>query len=526
MFKQWNKIILFFIFLALVHLVLETTPSISSKYQTLLLLFDGLITLVFVVDFYFKLRKILIEYSKSKKIAVFFRFELLIDFLSIIPFFISLLFQGFKFITVLRLLRMLRILKLLNVAKSHSLIINAVKNKRHELYISMQVVIIITIILSAILYFVENPSQPDKFSSITDAFLWSISKFIGEIGGYGDFAPITVSGKILATFVGILGIAIFAVPAGIISSGFVEEIEQVKTNDELDEIYTTLTKAFQFDILAGKRAKESVGLLHVRRRFISLVDASVKLNKREALFFDVCALNRNLKLNKRLKPSGDEEILIEYFENNSLYGTFVNRNSSITIISPHSNDGFNHGHYTYCLAEYLQANYISIEKYGMYSFFEENNINFSLNDFYLKNSDDIENEVFNSFISDVKQTVKQGGFVFNIGSSMGKSPSFHLLSGSIKGEVGINKNGTFMNVKAAEEILANLSSTSNAVGLEVTTHSHYGNSENNHIDKFMSSNLNANSMSIKVNIELMKGSPEKYYESIGVLGNAIKNACL
>jgi len=92
--------------------------------------------------------------------------------------------------------------------------------------------------------------------------------------------------------------------------------------------------------------------------------------------------------------------------------------------------------------------------------------------------------------------------------------------------MGINKNGTFMNVKAAEEILANLSSNSNAVGLEVTTHSHYGNSEYNHIDKFMSSNLNANSMSIKVNIELMKGSPEKYYESIGVLGNAIKHACL
>lgn len=232
MFKQWNKIILFFIFLALVHLVLETTPSISSKYQKLLLLFDGLITLVFVVDFYFKLRKILIEYSKSKKISVFFSLELLIDFLSIIPFFISLLFQGFKFITVLRLLRMLRILKLLNVAKSHSLIINAVKNKRHELYISMQVVLIITIILSAILYFVENPSQPENFSSITDAFLWSISKFIGEIGGYGDFAPITFLGKILATFVGILGIAIFAVPAGIISSGFVEEIEQIKKSEQ------------------------------------------------------------------------------------------------------------------------------------------------------------------------------------------------------------------------------------------------------------------------------------------------------
>lgn len=526
MSKKWNSLVLSAVILALLLLICETTPFVYSNYHQILVFLDGIITLIFCIDFYFKLKIAFVGYKSNSKISNFVNFELAIDFLSILPFFIAFFTPSLKILTVLRLLRLLRIFKLMNLVKSNSLIINAIKNKRYELYISMQVVLIITFFLSAILYFVENSSQPENFSSITDAFFWSISKFIGEIGGFGDFAPITVLGKILATFVGILGIAIFAVPAGIIASGFVEEIEQVKTNDELDEIYTTLTKAFQFDILAGKRAKESVGLLPVRRRFISLVDASVKLNKREALFFDVCALNRNLKLNKRLKPSGDEEILIEYFENNSQYGTFVNRNSNITIISPHSNDGFNHGHYTYCLAEFLQANYISIEKYGMYSFLEENNINFSLNDFYLMNSDEIENEVFKSFISDVKQTVNQGSYVFNIGSSMGKSPSFHLLSGSFKGEMGINKDGTFMNVNAAEELLANLSSTSKAVGLEVTTHSHYGNSEKNHIDKFISSNLNANSMSIKVNIELMKGSPEKYYESIGLLGNAIKNACL
>ena len=77
----------------------------------------------------------------------------------------------------------------------------------------------------------------------------------------------------------------------------------------------------------------------------------------------------------------------------------------------------------------------------------------------------LDSEVFKSFISDVKQTVNQGSYVFNIGSSMGKSPSFHLLSGSFKGDMGINKNGTFVNVKAAEEILSNLSSTSNVLGL-------------------------------------------------------------
>jgi len=522
MSKQWNKIIVIFVILALIQLILETTPHISANYRNYLIVFDGFITLVFMIDFYLKIRIKMIDYQKEKKISAFFNLELLIDFLSIIPFFISLFFSGLKIIAVLRLLRMLRILKLMNLVKSHSLIINAMKNKKNELYISMQVVFIITVILSSILYFVENPSQPENFSSITDAFLWSISKFIGEIGGYGDFAPITFSGKILATFVGILGIAIFAVPAGIIASGFVEEIELVKKNEELEALYTTLSNAFYFDILAGQRAKEELGLPNARRRFISLVDASIQLKTSQANLFDVCALQRNIKLSKRLKPSGDEEILLEFFENNTTYGTFVNRNSNITIISPHSNDGFNHGHYSYCLAELLQANYMSVEKYGIYSFTEENNINFNFNDAYLISEDLIENEVIKSFINDLKALVKPNSFVFNIGSSMGNSPSFHLLTGGKLGELGVCKAGTFIEEDKAEKIISRLNETGTEDLLTTTTHTHYGTNAENHFDWYVRNGFHANAMSIKVNVEIMKGSHEKYYKTIGLLGESIK----
>lgn len=204
---NWNKLVITFVFLALLHLVLDSTPSISENYGALLLIFDGIITMVFITDFVFKLNNARDRYDESHKLREYVNFEMIIDLLSILPFFMALTFSGLEYLGVLRLFRLLRVFKLFNLVKSHSLIINAMRNKKYELYISMQVVIIITVILSAVLYFVENPSQPENFSSITDAFLWSISKFIGEIGGYGDFAPITVMGKILATFVGILGIA-------------------------------------------------------------------------------------------------------------------------------------------------------------------------------------------------------------------------------------------------------------------------------------------------------------------------------
>ncbi len=521
--KRWDQFVLIVVVCSLIHLILDTTPGFSATNQFLLLVVDGIITIIFLVDLFLKIKELI--RNKQNNPFTFLRIDLIIDILSILPFFIALIVPGLKYIAIIRLLRLMRFFRLLNNMKSNTLIINAIKNKRYELYISMQLVIVITIILSAILYFVENPSQPENFSSITDAFLWSISKFIGEIGGYGDFAPITILGKILATFVGILGIALFAVPAGIIASGFVEEIESTRKTNELNETYKTLSKAFHFDILAGQRAKSKIGLGKTRRRFISLVDAVVKLNKSESHIFEVAGLNKQLKLSKRLKPSGDEEILIEYFDNNSIYGTFVNRNSNITIVSPHSNDGFNLGHYSYCLAEFLNANYLSVEKFGINSFLEETNINFNENNYYIEDFDFIDNDVFKEFIQDLMVTVQKHSFVFNIGSSMGNSPSFHILTGSKKEDPGINPHGTITDIKTAQKIYNDMEVTANKVGLTTTTNSHYTNDVTNHLDWYISNKLEANAMSIKVNVELIKGGHEKYYESIGILGNSIKENC-
>jgi voltage-gated potassium channel len=519
---QWDKFVFFIVIISLIHLILETTPGFLEKNHFFLFLLDGIITTVFIIDLFVKLNRNIL--SKEFNFSTELWFELLIDLISILPFFITIIFPGLKFIAIIRLLRLVRVFKLMSHLKSNVLILNAVKNKKNELYISVQVVLIITVILSAILYFVENPSQPQNFSSITDSFLWSISKFIGEIGGYGDFAPITIAGKILATFVGILGIAIFAVPAGIIASGFVEEIELVKRNKELDDVYNTLSKAFQFDILSGQRSKSEIGLEHARRRFISIVDAVVKLNKAEGDIFEVCGLNKNLKLSKRLKKSGDEEVLIEYYENNSIYGTYINRNSKITIVSPHSNDSFNLGHYSYCLAEILNANYISVEKYGIYSFLEETNINFNENDNYLKNIEAVNNDVIKQFIKDASDLISKDSYVFNIGSSMGDSPSYHILTGGKKGDIGIIHKGTFSKTDCAEKMHNQLIEKSSVSELDVTTHTHYSTNNSNHLDWFIALKLKANAMSIKVNVELMKGSNEKYYESIGILSDSIKES--
>jgi voltage-gated potassium channel len=181
---------------------------------------------------------------------------MVIDLISIIPFYLSLFTPtGYGFIRIVRILRLFRLMKFGRYMKSQNLVVNAIRNKGKELILSMQVVVFLTVILSAILYHIENSVQPANFGDIIDAFVWSLSKFIGGVGGYGDFEPITFWGQVMATIVGLLGIALFAVPAGIIGAGFVEEIEAIKSDENLVVKNKLLMSVFDFEHMA--RAKKS-----------------------------------------------------------------------------------------------------------------------------------------------------------------------------------------------------------------------------------------------------------------------------
>lgn len=93
---------------------------------------------------------------------------------------------------------------------------------------SVFVVIILMIIAAVLMYNVENAAQPEVFSNAFTSLWWAVATFTTV--GYGDIYPITVLGKILSGVIALLGIGLVAVPTGIISSGFMEQIEEEKNN--------------------------------------------------------------------------------------------------------------------------------------------------------------------------------------------------------------------------------------------------------------------------------------------------------
>ena len=80
------------------------------------------------------------------------------------------------------------------------------------------------VMASSLMFFAENNAQPDKFSSIPEPMWWSIITLTTV--GYGDVAPVTIIGRIIAGLIAILGIGMFALPAGILGTGFLEELQQ------------------------------------------------------------------------------------------------------------------------------------------------------------------------------------------------------------------------------------------------------------------------------------------------------------
>ena len=100
------------------------------------------------------------------------------------------------------------------------------RKKRSELLLTLFVVIILLIVAASLMYEVENKAQPELFGSIPQAMWWAVITLTTV--GYGDVYPLTPLGKLMNAAIALLGIGLFALPAGIISSGMVEELRRKK----------------------------------------------------------------------------------------------------------------------------------------------------------------------------------------------------------------------------------------------------------------------------------------------------------
>lgn len=205
--------------------MLESVHSIAVEYADLLRGFEILSVVVFTIEYILRIWSCPVDKRYSGgiggRIKYAISFMALVDLVAILPFYLPFLIQlDLRFVRVLRLLRLFRLAKLSRYTSALAQLGQVFRSRREHLVITFAGIIIILVFASGLMFYVENQAQPDHFSSIPETMWWAVCTMTTV--GYGDVYPVTALGKILAGVVSILGLCLFAVPAGIISSGFIE----------------------------------------------------------------------------------------------------------------------------------------------------------------------------------------------------------------------------------------------------------------------------------------------------------------
>jgi voltage-gated potassium channel len=209
--KIFDLVLLSVILGSVVLVMLESVHAVNDKYNHILKVLEWVITIIFTLEY---LLRILIV---KKPFRYIFSFYGIIDFLSVIPTYLSLLVvgsQSLMVIRVLRLLRVFRILKLTRYTSAGRFLAKSMWASREKITIFIFFVLTIVVIMGTIMYLVEG--EANGFTSIPLSIYWAIVTLTTV--GYGDISPQTPVGQFIASLVMIMGYAIIAVPTGIVTA--------------------------------------------------------------------------------------------------------------------------------------------------------------------------------------------------------------------------------------------------------------------------------------------------------------------
>lgn len=232
---KWDKILNgFFIILIILNIaavMLETVPEIHDPHAAFFRMFDIVSVIIFTIEYILRVwssnHDPRYKHSIHGRLRYILSTDALIDLLAILPFYIHV-FVGFdlRVLRIFRLLRFLRLFRLTAYMKSARMVKNVFKSRANELKLSLVLILFFIIIASCLLYFAEHRAQPNIFSSIPATLWWAVVTATSV--GYGDMVPVTILGKTLSGLVSLSGLAVFALPAGIITAGFLEEMRKMK----------------------------------------------------------------------------------------------------------------------------------------------------------------------------------------------------------------------------------------------------------------------------------------------------------
>jgi voltage-gated potassium channel len=203
----------------------DTFPE-SEPYRNWILMVELITVLFFTIDYI--LRIVTADYLYEGEPAVtpvkarmkfIFSWSGLVDFLSCVPFFVA---SGGGALRMFRIIRILRVFRIHHYADPLRVIGDVLRKKKGQLMSSCFIVFILMIAASLLMYNFEHEAQPEAFANAFSGFWWAANSLLTV--GYGDVVPITLAGRICGLVLTFLGVGVVAIPTGILSAGFMEQV--------------------------------------------------------------------------------------------------------------------------------------------------------------------------------------------------------------------------------------------------------------------------------------------------------------
>ncbi|MDR1794238.1 MAG: ion transporter [Erysipelotrichaceae bacterium] len=227
----------FIVALIIINLVVVFADTFEEarQYRTLFSIVETVSVVIFTIEYLARVWTADLKYKRRKylhpRVKYIFSFMAVIDLVAILPFYLPQVFAlDLRALRSLRMLRLLRIFKFNRYTSAMTTIGEVFRKRKSQLASSIFMILLLMIIASVMMYSVENQAQPEVFDNALSAMWYAIVTLTTV--GYGDLYPVTVLGKVLSAVIALLGIALVAIPTGIISAGFMEQTEAGRRKDK------------------------------------------------------------------------------------------------------------------------------------------------------------------------------------------------------------------------------------------------------------------------------------------------------
>ncbi|MEQ8878116.1 MAG: ion transporter, partial [Cyclobacteriaceae bacterium] len=214
--KLFDVVLLWAIVGSILVVTFESVKELNDRFESAFAVFEWVFTILFSIEYLLRI------FILKKPLKYVFSFLGIIDFLALVPTYLSLFVTGGAYLVVIRAIRLLRIFRILKLSRYLSeaqMLGNALVASKYKLFVFIGTVLSVVLIVGTLMYVIEGAEN--GFTSIPRSIYWCIVTITTV--GYGDIAPHTILGQILASVLMLMGYAIIAVPTGIVTGELVRE---------------------------------------------------------------------------------------------------------------------------------------------------------------------------------------------------------------------------------------------------------------------------------------------------------------